>query len=145
MPHGGRGWQAAGLVGEGLGRHYHFVGRPGAGLRGRAGGQLQAPPLLLHGAALVPPHAVDLLLHAHLHLPLARKQCTLGAFLLRWENRALTSVPQLPPNVSHQPQPKAWPSSCGCPATCGHCRCHRRDEEQMFCKHRWPLQHAAAM
>lgn len=69
----------------GLGGRYHFVGRPGAGVGGRAGRELQAPPLLLHGATLVPPHAVDLLFHAHLDLALAREYSTLGALLLQWE------------------------------------------------------------
>lgn len=69
----------------GAGTH-HLVG--GGCLR--AGGvgllaaqQLQAAPLLLHGAALVALHAVDLLLHAHLHLRLVGKHGALRPLLGR--------------------------------------------------------------
>lgn len=66
----------------GLGGRYHFVGGPGTEVGGRAGRELQAPPLILHRAALVPSHTVNLLLHAHLDLALAGEHSTLGALLL---------------------------------------------------------------
>lgn len=70
----GRGW---------LGGRYHFVGGPAGRVRGWTGWELQAPPLLLHGATLMPPHAIHLLLHAHLDLALAGEHCTFGALLLQ--------------------------------------------------------------
>lgn len=93
-------WAAARLRPVGAGAQYHFVGRSGAGLGGGAGWELQAPPLLLHGATLMPPHAVNLLLHAHLHLALTREHGTLGALLLQWGNKARTGASP-PAQVSH--------------------------------------------
>lgn len=65
---------------------HHFVGcrclrTRGVGLL--AAGQLQAAPLLLHGATLVAFHAVNLLLHAHLHLCLIGKHSALRPLLGR--------------------------------------------------------------
>jgi hypothetical protein len=79
---------------------YHFVGGSGAGVGGWTGWELQTPPLLFHGAALVPPHPIDLLLHAHLDLALAREHSTLGAFLLQWGNKVLPGASSLT-QVSH--------------------------------------------
>lgn len=84
-----------------LGGLYHFVGRPGSRVRGRTGRELQALPLLFHRAALMSPHAVNLLLHAHLDLALAREHSTLGALLLQQKMRALMGVhPPLPASSS---------------------------------------------
>lgn len=81
----------------GPGGRYHFIGRPGAGVGGRAGWELQTPPLVPRRAALAPPHAVHLLLHAHFGLALAGKHSTLGALLLRGEDRARTGALPCPP------------------------------------------------
>ena len=81
----------------GPGGRYHFIGRPGTEVGGRAGWELQTPPLVPRGAALAPPHAVHLLLHAHFGLALAGKHSTLGALLLRGEDRAQTGALPCPP------------------------------------------------
>lgn len=93
------GGSASGRQAEsvGPGARYHFVGRPGAGVGGGAGWELQTPPLIPGGAALPPPHAVHLLLHAHFGLALARKHSTLGALLLRGKDRAWTGALPCPP------------------------------------------------
>lgn len=96
-PGSGQRWRMSGLWAPG--RTYYFVGRPGAGFGGWAGWELQASPLLLHGATLVPPHAVNLLLHTHLDLALAGEHSTLGALLLQWET-GLWQVPRPPPSLS---------------------------------------------
>lgn len=99
-------WQVPGHACGWLGGLYHFVGRPGSGVGGRTGRELQAPPFLLHRAALVPPHAVHLLLHAHLDLALAGEHSTLGALLLPWESRALIGAPPPLPASSSALRPE---------------------------------------